>query len=82
MVLAVNAWDEDKDILTSYVTENKLKQRVLLNGSEVVTRFGVPDQRVPTLFWIDRGGVIVDVQVGSGGPEVLATKTKALLSKS
>jgi len=54
----------------------------LLDGGAISDQYGIPSRSVPTLFWIDRAGVIVDVDAGSGNPKVLVNKTKALLSKS
>lgn len=80
MVLAVNAWDEDKGILKQYVEQNKLSQRILLNGGETSDRFGIPSRSVPTILWIDRSGVVVDVDFGSGDVKTLENNTKNLVS--
>ena len=80
MVLAVNAWDEDKEILKQYVEQNKLNQRVLLNGGETSDRYGIPSRSVPTVLWIDRSGVVVDVDAGSGNVTTLEINTKRLVS--
>ncbi len=82
VVLAVNAWDEDKEILKQYVEQNRLNQRVLLNGGETSDRYGIPSRSVPTVLWIDRSGVVVDVDPGSGDVRALASKTKKLINKS
>ena len=80
MVLAVNAWDEDKEILKQYVEQAKLSQRVLLNGSETCDRFSIPSRSVPTLFWIDRDGIVADVDMGTGGVKTLENNTKKLVT--
>lgn len=80
MVLAVNAWDEDKEILKQYFEQNKLNQRVLLNGGETSDRFGIPSRSVPTVLWIDRSGVVVDVDPGSGDVKTLERNTKKLIN--
>ena len=79
MVLAVNAWDEDKEILKQYVEQNKLNQRVLLNGGETCDRYGIPGRSIPTLFWVDRAGIVVDVDPGSGDVKTLENNTKKLV---
>jgi len=79
-VLAINAWDEDEDQLASFVKENKLKQRVLLEGSETAERYG-SGSNVPALLWIDRNGVVVATEWGFGGPDSLHSKTQALLAR-
>lgn len=80
MVLAVNAWDEDKEILKQYVEQNKLNQLVLLNGGETSDRFGIPSRSVPTVLWIDRSGIVVDVDTGSGNVKTLEDNTKRLVN--
>ena len=80
MVLAVNAWDEDKEILKQYVEQNKLNQRVLLGGGETSDRYGIPSRSVPTVLWIDRSGVVVDVAPGSGDVKTLENNTKKLVN--
>ena len=77
-VLAVNVWDEPPRKVERFVEEQKLRQRILLYGQEVEARYAAP--AVPTLFWIDRTGVIVDVEVGYGGVKELVRKTKHLVA--
>ena len=80
IVLAVNAWDEDKRQINRYVRKEKLAQRILLNGSKVASSYGTPG--VPTLLWIDEAGIVKDVEVGFGGPASLARRTDQLLRSS
>lgn len=80
MVFAVNAWDEDKEILKQYVEQAKLSQRVLLNGGETCDRFSIPNRSVPTVFWIDRAGIVVEVDPGSGNAKTLENNTKKLVA--
>jgi hypothetical protein len=77
--LAVNAWDEEEDVLRRFVTENKLKQRVLIDGGETADRYMLGGS-VPTLLWIGRNGVVVDTEWGFGESESLEAKTRLLLS--
>lgn len=76
----MNAWDEDKEILKQYVEQNKLNQLVLLNGGETSDRFGIPSRSVPTVLWIDRSGIVVDVDTGSGNVKTLEDNTKRLVN--
>lgn len=80
MVLAVNAWDEDKEILKQYVEQAKLNQRVLLNGGETCDRYSITGRSVPTLFWIDRDGIVAEVDPGSGDVKTLERNTKRLVT--
>ncbi len=77
-MLAVNAWNEPKADLAKFVAAQKLKQRVLLNGGNAAKAFKV--KAVPTAFWIDRDGVIMDSEVGFGGPESLKQKNDLLIA--
>jgi len=62
VVLAPNAWDEEKSVLKRFVKKENLRQRVLLNAGEVFTALG--GKRVPTVLFIDRKGIVVDVELG------------------
>lgn len=79
VVLAVNAWDEDPDIIKQYFEQNKLTHRVLLNGGETSDAYGIPSRSVPTVFWINTEGTIVNVDPGSGDPVTLEANTEKLL---
>jgi hypothetical protein len=81
VVLAVNAWDEDPDIIKQYFEQNKLTHRVLLNGGETSDAYGIPSRSVPTVFWINPEGIIADVDPGSGDPVKLEERTRSLLEK-
>jgi peroxiredoxin len=78
VVLGVSAWDEPKSEVARFVRENRLKYRVLLNGKKVAQQYNLLG--VPTLFWIDRQGIVVDAEVGFDGPQELERKTRALLA--
>ena len=80
VVLAINAWDEDKRQINRYVRKAKLAQRILLNGSKVASSYGNPG--VPTLLWIDGTGIVQDVEVGFGGAASLERRTDQLLRSS
>jgi len=62
------------------VNKNKLKHRILLNGSAVANQYGVTG--VPTLIFIDKDGVMVDAELGFDGVGPLMNKTRALLRGS
>ncbi len=78
MVLGVNAWDEAKPDVAKFVEEHKLKHRILLDGSKVGERYELLG--IPTLFWIDAEGVMVDIEVGFDSPESVERRTKRLLA--
>ncbi len=80
VVLAVNAWDEDHNLLKEYAKQEKLNQRILLDGSDVHKRYGIPERRVPVVFFIDRAGRVVDLLSGAGGWETLDKTTKKLVA--
>ena len=79
VVLAPNAWDEEKGLLKRYVKKENLKQRVLLNAGEVFSAYGA--KSVPTVLFIDKSGVVVDVEIGfDHGPAALEERVKKLLA--
>lgn len=58
VVLAVNAWDETRPVLSRYLRNNQLPYRILLNGSEVAgKRYRV--RSLPTNLLIDKQGRVV-----------------------
>ncbi len=76
-MLGVNAWDEDPEMLRKFADQMKLRHRILLDGSEVHARYGVPG--IPGTIWINRKGRVVDAALGFDGPEILERKTSELL---
>lgn len=64
-------------MLKRYVKKEKLKQRVLTQGSGVAEKYSVSIS--PSGFWIDSKGIIVDAEVGWGGPAILNEKTRELV---
>jgi len=79
LVLGVNAWDEPRSDLAKFARQKHLKQDILLNGGKVFEHYGLTT--VPTVLFINKEGVVVDTEVGYGGPESLLAKAKALLGK-
>jgi hypothetical protein len=62
-VIAVNAYDEEKDVVQGFVEKQKLKQVVLLKGSDVALDiYGI--EEYPGAFWIDREGKVVQREMG------------------
>ncbi len=80
VVLAVNAWDEDKTILRHFAEKNKLKQRILLEGGDVHADYGLTEMGVPVVLWIRPNGTIADVEFGFNKPQSLERKTKKLVA--
>jgi hypothetical protein len=78
VVLCVNAWDEPKRTVQKFVEKKKLMQRMLLDGGGIANDYAITS--VPTVFWIDSKGRVVDTEIGFGGPGILESKTKRLLS--
>jgi len=63
VVIAVNGYDESKEVVERFVREKNLKQRVLLRGGKVARdAYGV--RAYPTCFFIDREGKVVEREVG------------------
>ena len=81
VVLGINSWNEDKQAVSGFIKAGKLTYRNLLNGNSVSQQYKVTS--VPTTFWIDRKGIIVDSEVGFSmfGASTLESKTKTLLKR-
>lgn len=78
VVLGVNAWNEPKDDVAKFVKEHQLKHRILLDGKPVgKDLYGV--KGIPTVLFINKEGVVVDVEIDFAGPEHLEAKTKKLM---
>ncbi len=78
VVLGINVWDEPKAVIARYAKVEKLRQRILLGGSEVADQYHVIS--IPTTLWINRQGVVVATELDSNGPSSLERKCKRLLS--
>jgi hypothetical protein len=62
-VVAVNAYDDEKDVVQGFVEKEKLKHLVLLKGSDVaLDTYGLAE--FPAGFWIDREGRVVHRELG------------------
>ncbi len=80
IVLAVNAWDEPKEVIKRFVKQQNLRHRILLDGAGVAENYGL--YSVPVVLWIDRKGNVVDAEADFHGPKSLEKKTKRLLSSN
>lgn len=79
-MLAPNAWDEDRATVRDFVNKQKLTHRILMNGSGLHSDYQL--NSIPTLIWIDRAGIIQDLEIGYGGPAPIEQKTKRLVEGS
>ena len=66
-------------MIQRYANENKLAQKMLLNGSKVKEDYGV--KYVPTVFWIDREGFVRSMAMGESTVADLEKRTQAILGK-
>lgn len=79
VVLAINHWNESKDLIARYVKKEKLKHRLLMDGA-VVGRRLYQVRTIPVYIWIDEEGYIVDSQRGSQSTKALEEKTERLMT--
>ena len=77
VVLAANAWNEPRDVVTKFATKQKLKHRILLNARETASKYGVSS--LPTVIWINRQGRVTDVAFGMTGERELEERTRLAL---
>ena len=63
VILGVNAWNEPKSDIEAFIEENEITYPILLEGKRLCKeQYGVTG--IPTLFWIDRQGKVVKVNLG------------------
>lgn len=80
MILGVNAWNEPREDVARFVKERQLKHRILLDGKPVAKElYGVTG--IPTVLFIDREGVVVDVELDFAGPEHLEARVRKLVGR-
>ena len=56
-------WAKDKAAIAKFVKEEKMPYPVLINGDSLATEYGGLDA-MPTSFYVDRSGNVVNVQLG------------------
>ncbi len=62
-MIAVNGWDEERDVVARFIEEKGFKQKVLLMGGTIAAeKYGVTNY--PTNFLLDKNGVVVDFEMG------------------
>ena len=61
-ILAVNAYDEDREVVKKFADRTQLTHPIVLKGREVSRRYSVGS--FPTTFWIGKDGKIDDYDVG------------------
>jgi hypothetical protein len=78
VILGVNAWDEEREVIEEFVRDQNIKHKILLNGEDVRHQYGV--FAVPTNLWINPQGMVVDAAIGFDNEEDLEDRIKNLLS--
>jgi len=77
-VLAVNAWDEPLDLVQGFVKAQGINYTVLLDGGETaIGKYGV--RGVPSAFYLDRQGRIVETGLGAEPEPEIEAKVKTIL---
>lgn len=77
VVLGVNGWDEPRPVIAAWQEKNRFRHTLLLDGGEVAGAYGV--ETYPSCIWINREGIITDIQRGALSAEALASRTEKLL---
>ena len=80
-VVGVNGYDEPKDLVEKFMSDEKLTHPVLLMGSKVASEH-YHVRGYPTSYWVDHEGNIVDREVGfgEGNEKKLANTIEQLLA--
>jgi hypothetical protein len=79
-ILAVNGWDEPEKTVQNFVEKEKLPYTIALMGGRV-SKSKYMVSGLPTNFWIDREGNIIDREVGWRGAKHLEAKIKDYLGE-
>ena len=79
-VLAVNGYDESREVVSKYVAKAGLTHPIALQGGEV-SRQVYDVGAYPTTFWIDESGKVVDYVVGFQSAETLEEHALKLLGQ-
>ena len=79
VVLAVNAWDESREMIEEFSREMELNQLILVNGGRAHKEI-YKLKWVPHNFWIDRQGIVVSTELSFHGAESLERRTQKILA--
>jgi peroxiredoxin len=81
-IIAVNAWDESKEMVREFVEKNGLPYTVLLAGGDVFEK-SYRGLSIPTTYLLDRTGHIIDVHHGwgPGDQDLIAKKVEKALQQ-
>ncbi|WP_161604522.1 TlpA family protein disulfide reductase [Roseiconus nitratireducens] len=77
-VLAVNGYDEGRDVVADYVERAKLTHPIVIRGADVADDLYHVGS-YPTTFWIDRHGTVLDYDVGFDSGEVMMRRVRDML---
>ncbi len=68
-------------MLSVFKSQHELTYPLLMNGEQTAESYGL-GRGVPVAIWVNRAGVISDVELGYHGPGPLLKKTEELLRPS
>jgi thiol-disulfide isomerase/thioredoxin len=74
------AWAKDKAAIAKSVQQMKMPYPVLINGDSISTQYGGLDE-LPTSFFLDKSGIVIDAQQGLTSKADLEAKIKTALGK-
>jgi thiol-disulfide isomerase/thioredoxin len=79
-ILAVNGYDESREVVAKFAEQTKLKHPIVLGGSSVADVYQVG--AYPTTFWINRQGIVEDYEVDFDSAARLESRIQAMLKGS
>lgn len=77
VVLGINGWDDPREVVAAYQEKNNFKHTLLLNGGEVAKAYGI--DLYPSCVWVNKQGIITDIQYGATNSKIIGAKTEKLL---
>ncbi|WP_160167316.1 TlpA family protein disulfide reductase [Rhodopirellula sp. SWK7] len=79
-IVAVNGYDDDRQDVTNYATNEKLSHPIVLQG-KIVSDDLYHVGAYPTTFWVDRNGTITDYEIGFTSSKRLEDRIANMLAR-
>jgi thiol-disulfide isomerase/thioredoxin len=79
-IVAVNGYDESRELVAAFAQQAKLQHPIALNGGSVANEVYQVGS-YPTTFWINREGAVEDYEIGTHSAASLERRIQNLLKK-
>ena len=79
-IVAVNGYDESREVVAKYAEEAQLRHPIALNGGRIASELYFVGS-YPTTFWIDREGIVEDYVIGFDSAAELQRRIRQILDR-